>query len=76
MTSSPSLSTTTEAAPGEQQLVGAEGAKALEFLVSASPDKKRLCPLTELAAQPSEAAVSGFSKVHTCLGVCSGGEVV
>lgn len=52
----------TDAAPGEQ-VVGVEGAKALEFLVSASPDKKRVCPLTELAAQPSEAAASGFSKV-------------
>ena len=44
--------------------MGVEGAKALEFLVSASPDKKRVCPLTELAAQPSEAAASGFSKVR------------
>ena len=53
----------TDAVPGEQ-LVGVEGAKALELLVSASPDKKKVCPLIELAAQQSEAAATGFSKVR------------
>ena len=40
-----------------------EGLKTLEFLIAASPDKRRLSSLTELATLGPESERAGYSQV-------------